>query len=909
MPSKITLFGPDDKSTTIWSPGSQPGPDGCANVYSSLFVDGYFYKECPTGMSSNALYVSYPAGYVSSTISQEDATQAARELLAIAGQELADSTGVCLLGDFQEVFSEVDACMNWDWVADKATEFPRELKNVIPDGTSYGTGEDSGVIVEFPIGNTLSFPLGIAFFYSSANIFLSDLSDDFAPSQALRVDIQDDYGLIHLDLMNFMHDTKPNLHVAAGRDTNENYAINLATVYSLHHTTTYQGKLVADYGSREIYGPAWDPELDGPPDNPFGEPNPNEIPEFTVAELGGFLFRIDTSSRSIINGKLAGVYLVCYKDDIQVYKYNAGLDDYESLYSIPYSPKNKTTYFGCSIIFDGEHTVAEIYIDGQFELSIPDNTLLNIHLPICYSRGFFSVDHWIGDITTGATYPGTNRLPPPVTTRYFEPIEIQRVTAPDPANPGKYFLPPIDMVGEGETELEVNKPFPRLGSGPVEQGFKTDLMNYESQITAIGGGAFFGASCPILTRFDLSGYPEIGKILWGAHALVVGKIEFNRYTEAANAPANPYKYLPTAYGIHPIIPVADFEAGIDWSEYEIFTDFTERYQQHLRYSCSWMGIFQPSEYFTEIFPSQNGGAVFTPPEPSEEETDAEEAGVYEPEQPQTADGWLYVSSMATLFPYYKEDLQTKTDLPNFYYFFEQGWFGSQTFQDVFAGIRTIKFMTGVQGKRTSEVLAGPEYNFKFRCPTPPADPPPINVNIPCVNKEFWMTGTFGPTEGGTHYPFVVDDWKDCLFGDPYNDVCYPSRKTWSNGFNFTPSMQVVFSGGAEVQVQFNPQPPELVHVGARILTKLHTEFKFLDMKVYREDWPGVIYSNRVAINLQTEFNDPPASDVAYSTVQEACYFVPGAAIARYERNELPGEIHLQDFVIIGARYKIVFTLP
>lgn len=915
MPSQVGLFGPDDKNTTIWSPGSEQNPDGCANVYSSLFVEGYFYKVCPTGFSSNQLYISFPAGYVSSTVSQEEATQFARELLAARGQEIADAQGVCTLGEFQEVFSTVDATYNWDWVADKGTIFPREIKNVIPDGSSLGTGDDSGIVVEFPIGNSLSWPLMIGFFYSGQTAFLSDTTNQINADDALRFDIQDPYGLIHLDLRSYKFSSQPNLTVFAGKDENSNGAgPNSADNYSFQNTCLYLGKLVADFGSREIYGPAWDPDTEGPSTNSYN-PNPNEIPEFSVASLGGFLFRIDTTSRSVINGKIAGVYLVCYKEDIQVYKYDAMTDDYESLYSIPFNPKDTTTYYGCSILTSGSGVkTAEIYIDGQFELSIPDDTLTNIHLPICYERGVYSVDHWVGDIVTGVTYPGTNRLPPPITTRYFEPTDILNPDVTDPTDPLKKILYPFDIVG-ASTALEANKPMPKLAAGEVGVGFTKDLLDVNDKVTNWFGGAFFGQATNVLMNFDLSVYPELGKVLWGAHALQVGKIEMNRYSSVPGIPSNPYRFLMTAYQIAPIIPKEDIP-GIDWPNYDLFQYFVETYNQHPRWSCSWDGIFQPSDIFTEEEAIEENNAT-EDEELDEEETIAFNSGLYLPAAIQSGDGWLYTTSMINMLPGRVftnlstgefKDIVTKDDLSNHYYFFTEGWYLTQVLTDLFSGIRTVKLMTGVQGKRTSEVLTAPEYDFHYRCPLPPADPDPINVNLECPNKEFRINGIMGPITGGTHYPLTITDWKDCLFGDPYSDVCYPSRKTWFNGFGFVPALQIVFNAGQGIQVQFDPQPNELLFLGSRILEKLHVEFPILKVEVYKEGWPGLLYSGEVFINARDTSNDPPASDLAYSTLQEACYFVPSGAIARYEEQTIL-DSPMIDLVEVGARYKFVFTLP
>lgn len=920
MPSKVGLFGPDDKSTTIWSPGSEVSTDGCANVYSSLFVEGYFYKVCPTGFSSNQLYLTLPAGFVQSTISQEDATQAARDLLAAKGAELAEAQGVCTLGEFQEVFSTVDATFNWDWVADKAVTFPRVIKNTLPNGTGFGTGDDSGIMVQFPKGNSISWPLMIGFFYQEPNLFLANLTDQLIPNTGLRIDIHNDYGLMHMDFMNFMHDPVPNLCVYAGRDENKLFELNTAATYVHQNISLYCGKLVADYGSREIYGPAWDEDLDGPADNPFFEPDHDVIPEFTIATLGGFLFRIDTASRSIINGKLAGVYLVCYKDDIQVYKYDALEDDYVSVGQIPFNPKNTTTYYGASILFDGTNKFLEIYLDGQFELSIADDTLTNIHLPVAYQRGVYSMDHWIGDITSGQTYPGTNRLPPPITTRYFEPTDILLPDVDDPGNPGKKFIWPSEPVG-GSTALEANKPYPKLRAGEVGQGFKLDLEDFTTMVSSGWGGAFFGGTTDLLTNYALTAYPELGKVLWGAHTLQVGKTEMNRYSSVEGIPSNPYKFLMTALQITPVIPVADIP-DIDWPNYPIFDIFLESYQQHPRWNCSWDGVFQPSDLFEDTADNESDDATEIN-EMTEDELPVFQAGLYPGDPRQKGDGWLYTSSMINMLPGRVfsdlgtgnfKDLLTKDDITNHYYYFGQGWFGSQVITDLFTAIRTVKLMTGVQGKRTSEPLEPPEYDFNYVCPTSPVFPP-LYVNLPCLRKEYEIVGTFGPISGGTHFPLVVETYKDCLFGDPYADVCYPSRSTWFAGFNFIPSLQVVFNSGQGIEVQFNPEPSELLYGGARILQKLHTEFIYLDLVVYKEGWPGTLYTSGVAINLQSLTNDPPAEDIAYSTAVEACYFVPGGAVARYDEDDFRslilnqfGDSPMIDLVEVGARYRFVFTL-
>jgi len=917
MPSEVLPFGPEDKNTTIWSPGSHPIPSSCANVYSSLFVEGYFYKVCPTGFSSNQLYLSFPAGFVNSTISQDDATRAAQELLALKGAELAEASGTCTLGEFQEVFSLVDSTYNWDWVADRADIFPREIKNTLPDGFAYGTGMDGGIKVEFPIGNSLAWPLMIGFFYSETTLFLDETANMVSPTEALRIDIHDDYGLIHLDFRTLHHELYPDLVVYAGKNSNESADIPEADEYVFQNTCLYLGKLVADFGSREIYGPAWDEETDGPSDEPSftGIVNEDQIREFTVAELGGFLFRIDTASRSIINGKLAGVYLVCYKNDIQVYKYDVGTDEYESLYSIPYDPQNKTTYFGCSIIFDGTNKVAEIYIDGQFELSIPDDTLTNIHLPMCYQRGVFSMDHWVGDIVSGVTYPGTNRLPPPITTRYFEPTDMLNPEEFSPSEPTKRILYPATIVG-ADTMLEANRPYPNLAAGEVGTGFSKDLMDANELVGSWWGGAFFGQAINILANFDTDQYPELGKVLWGSYALQVAKIEMNRYSDVVGIPSNPYKFLMTSYQIYPIIEKEEIP-GIDWSDYNLFDFYWEAYNQPVRWTCSWDGVFQPSDLFLEGSDPEpaEGGNATNLRDLTEAEIPVYQAGGYEQFAEQTGDGWLYSTSMLTLTPgrvfssisngEYK-DILTKEDVNNHYYFFSEGWFDTQVITDLFSGIRTIKLMTGVQGKRTSEPLEPPEYDFYYRCPLPPVFPDPIDIRIPCLRQEYEIVGVFGPIEGGTHYPLVIEDYHDCLFGDPYDDVCYPSRRSWSAGFSFIPSLDVVFNAGQGLFVSFNPATPELVHGGARILEKLHTEFVRLDFTVRKEGWPDIIYRGEVFINLRDMFNDPPASDIGFSTVQEACYFVPAGAVARYEE-DLFGDSPMIALVEVGVRYKFVFT--
>ena len=913
MPSKVLPFGPEDKNTTIWSPGSHPIPSSCANVYSSLFVEGYFYKVCPTGFSSNQLYLSFPAGFVNSTISQEDATQAARELLAEKGQEIAEAQGTCSLGEFQEIFSTIDATYNWDWVADKDVAFPRPFKNTLPDSLDYGTGDDSLIIIGTLVGNTLSWPLMVGFFYSDTTLFLAETGNTFAPTESLNIDIQNPYGLIHMDFRHLHHDTHPNLVVYAGNAANGAFDFIKPSNYVAHVTSLYAGKLVADFGSREIYGPAWDEDTDGPSDKPAftGIVNENEIPEFTVATLGGFLFRIDTTFRSIINGKLAGVYLVCYKEDIQVYKYNAGLDDYESLYSIPYNPKNKTTYFGCSILYDGENKVAEIYIDGQFELSIPDNTLANIHLPVCYQRGVFSVDHWVGDIVSGVTYPGTNRLPPPITTRYFEPTALLTYDVEDPDDPLKKIIWPVEPIGSTDL-LAANKPFPKLAAGEPETGFKLDRTDFAATVSSNWGGNFFGGTSNILTNFDLSTYPEIGAIPWGSYALMVGKTEMNRYSSALDIPNNPYKFLMVSQQLYPIIPNADVP-GIDFTTYPLFELYQDGYNQHPRWSCSWDAIFQPSDLISE---NREVGNATKIKDPSDRELPAFQAGVYDGVPIQTGDGWLYTTSMLTLTPgrVFSNsnnnefvNILTKDDIINHHYYFGHGWYGNQLITDLFTAFKTIKFMTGTQGKRTSDVLEAPVYDYKYRCPIPPTFPEIINVNIGCLRQEYEIVGVFGPISGGTHFPLIIEDYRDCLFGNPYDDVCYPTRQTWKHGFDFIPQLSVLFSSGDGLYVKLIPFVKEMVHGGARLLAKLHTEFFRLDVTVRKEGWPNVIYRGEVWIDLRDEFNDPPATDIGFSTAVEACYLIPETAEVEYR--EILLESPLIPLIEVGARYKFVFSLP
>ena len=919
MPSKVQLFGPDDRNTTIWSPGSEQNPDGCANVYSSLFVEGYFYKVCPTGFSSNQLYLSLPAGFVSSTVSQEEATQFARELLAAKGAELAEASGVCSLGEFQEVFSTVDATFNWDWVADKATLFPREISNKLPDGSGYGTGDDSGIIVEFPIGNSLSWPLMIGFFYSDTALFLNEVPNQVVPSDPLRLDIQDDYGLLHLDLMHFQHDTHPNLVVYAGGDFNGNFAPNDVDNYLFQNTTLYAGKLIADFGSREIYGPDWDEETDGNrnlEDNPFKTqiPNPDYQPEFTVASLGGFLFRIDTSSRSIINGKLAGVYLVCYKEDIQVYKYDVGADDYISVGTIPFNPQNTTTYYGASILFDGTNKFLEIYIDGQFELSIADDTLTNIHLPICYQRGVFSVDYWVGDIVSGQTYPGTNRLPPPITTRYFEPTDILNPDVQSPAEPEKKILFPAEIVGAA-TLLEANAPFPKLAAGEVEVGFTKDLIAANTQVANWFGGAFFGQAINILMNFDTAVYPELGKVLWGAQALQVGKIEMNRSSSVPNIPSNPYKFLMTAYQICPIIESEEI-LNIDWTDYDLFQYFMESYNQHPRWSCSWDGVFQPAALFEDTEAEESGNATQLR-DLNDTETPVFQAGLYEAVPEQTGDGWMYTTSMMNMLPGRVsttpgtgefKDILTKTDLNNHYYFFTEGWYSVQVITDLFSAIRTVKLMTGLQGKRTSEILEKPVYDFNYACPVPPTFEPPPNVNLECPNIEYVLTGQFTGIDGtGNFFEFANDTTKDCLFGDPLDSVCYPGGTTWSEGYNMNPVLVGMFGASPEgIQVFFNANPTEMVHVGARIMEKIFILMPRLVVTVFKEGWPGKIYEAEMLLELHTEINDPPATDIGFSTLTQACYLIPPLAVASYFEDTGSDFV---DLIEVGPTYKFVFTLP
>jgi hypothetical protein len=365
--------------------------------------------------------------------------------------------------------------------------------------------------------------------------------------------------------------------------------------------------------------------------------------------------------------------------------------------------------------------------------------------------------------------------------------------------------------------------------------------------------------------------------------------------------------------------VADLD-GIDWANYDLFNDFLESYQQPVRWACSWAGVFQPSDLFSDEEDgaggsSTSGGGV------SDYAESLEDSGLFEAPTEQTRDGWLYVTNMINLFPpYANAPVQTKADIATHAYLFDQGWFGSQVFQDIFTSIRTVKLMTGVQGKRTSDVLEAPEYDFRATCPIPPLEPDPINIYIPCVERTFEVRGTFVEEldgNGDTRFRLVPTYVRDCLFGDPFPDVCYPNGG-WSNGFNFQPLILDLPSNfpflGRTMLMVLEAQPTELVFSGAKIgdkLTNVPRAFGDLDLKVYREDWPGVLFSSAGLNNFRfaDAFTNNAAGVLAYETFTEACYFSTGLFVCQYNMQNPIASGSGPVVAALGVEFKFVFSLP
>jgi hypothetical protein len=257
-----------------------------------------------------------------------------------------------------------------------------------------------------------------------------------------------------------------------------------------------------------------------------------------------------------------------------------------------------------------------------------------------------------------------------------------------------------------------------------------------------------------------------------------------------------------------------------------------------------------------------------------------------------------------------KDILTKEDVNNHYYFFSEGWYGIQVITYLNSSIRTMKLMTGVQGKRTSDEFLEPAYDFNYSCPVAPT----VDVVSPaleCPNIEYVLTGEFTGIDGtGNFFEFENDTKKDCLFGDPWSDVCWPGGKTWQDGFNMNPILAVKFTSSAAngIQVFFNANPLEMIYKDARLMEKVYSLFPSLNVTVFKDGWPGKIYEALLLVDLRDTVNDPPATSIGYATAVEACYLVPGAAVATYREYPPSGtSSNFIDLVEFGVNYKFVFT--
>lgn len=435
MPTPSAPWLNDGQITTVWAEGGTPPPSSCDVFYRSRRFADYFFKECPTGQVGSGVYFIVPAGRFWSMISQEHADEQAINYLETAGQEAAQLNGVCKLGDFTEIFTSLQTALHWDWIGDKgAPSFPFHGHGIEIAGNGY----------------TLLPLLNFTFFKGSNGTALGA-----RPDTKLAFTVEPTHGMIHVNLASFSASLESLL--AGGWVTTGDLAQNLIPFQ------TYGGFLLGDFGSEEIWG---------------------DVNGEGAWELGGFLGVVETIESFATPfsphptdptkpGHFNG-YIIAYKDVVGIYKWSDVTETYETITTIDFDLRDRTTYIGYGIRYDRGRWAAEFYINGAWQYSIFDDSITSFTM-MRYQRGVLSMDYWMGDMLIGSMSPFTNRVPPALKVLSFEPAEVY--TAYPEARPvNKPELIPqgtatdtLDAI-EGPGSIRTAQPVKSLGFSATASG-------------------------------------------------------------------------------------------------------------------------------------------------------------------------------------------------------------------------------------------------------------------------------------------------------------------------------------------------------------------------------------------------------------------------------------------------------
>lgn len=688
MPTPSSPWGQSSKVGTVWSTGEVAPISACFNFWRSRRAAGYFYKECPTGQQGSGAYVIVPEGKFASALSQADADNLAREYLLSVGPTYANVNGTCELGQFIEIFSNLTGALNWDWIDNKDTDFPHRTGYIFAANNSPGR-------------NLVLLPMIALVTFTAPVVDVQAATNAFTPTQGLNYDIHDPHGLMHVDVRNW-HTEQATLVVEwgevlagaygeAGADLSANVTYRQANYYSM---------LIADFGSTEVH---------------------------QTANMGGAMFELVTTRRKLEdNGKISGSYFVCYSDIVRVFTYDPGIEDYAEVYSVAYSMKEVTSYWGASIILDefGEFK-SELYLNGAWQLDISDNDLIHIK-PCPYMRGETSLDFWFGDVFVGRINYFTNRIPPVLHAVYLQPTSISAFPPTESElSPTKWYIPPTTVVGAEEAKDANNLPV-SLAGGTATIGFQGHWPDYKDSITIQGFGQTF-AQAHLWVNFDYraGGLPPKP---YGCTALIAHQFRTMAYLKDEIPGINRQFLVPLPNSEYTNVQLPENPFMGNHEEESIWDFYFANGTDFVRSQCwnRWNTAYR---------------------------------------HPMDLDYRIACDNI---------DLVTRTEgklfdleqLATYWYKPAAGWQGAEVFSDVYSEIRGFFFKTGTAGIRTRDTLEAPVY-----------DPPECPKAVNCENYSVLLT-----------FPGLVDEQGGDLFVSTGQicDSLYPGLyNVAQGGWNWT----------------------------------------------------------------------------------------------------------------------------
>lgn len=755
MPTPCFPFG-DQNIPSVWEEGEYQHPDAQTG-YRNKAIGDYFYKTCATGYRGTGKWYEIGEGQIISNVSQTDADTQALSRLLEEGQAFADAEGTCELEPVCEILTSIQSIINWDWVVDRATNTPMCVKAT----------EISSAYTLLPMCN-------LTYYYETGMpVTAFDAHNCITPYK-----LHDEHGLMNIKFSDVFPSKKGLL--AAWWVTTGYQAPTLTPFQS------YIGYLISDFGSEEL----WED-----------------------SSLGGLLGIVETADSYAVtytddhfNG-----YIISYKSEIVIRKWNSALGMYEVRGTIPFNLKNRTAYIGLAIQYVEGNWVANIYINGVLQFTLADDNIVSLTV-FRYQRDVLSMDYWFGDIVIGSISPFATKSPPPVTVKYFAPEEA-------------YFdypvTPPVNQI-KLEPKGTATSPLDAVSGNaalvtPLPEKYAGFERLYDPAVSGVGT-------------------PKVSLgVRWNPNNWDDPKIQLRQRLYGC-CPAFEHMWYKTI--------IATFPYGMN-----------RQFDRKL-YSYDLIYFWRiPAAEFPDNIPAilandtgyYNDFAFLAPLD-----INCKPSGTDKPLTPEDMlIGVGYESMQHQTFPY-NNHLYTKDEVANNWIYFELDMQATDVIEiptTIKLRLPWVKMLSGAEGIRTRKYLGIPEFD-DCNCPYPV-----------CGDANYFRSSAFNMTvESSTRTYVSTSKVCDSLFSLGNTPLAYSLQP---NGWNWEITLEDILVGTGldakrKIRLTMHAIAPELMGQVLNSSQVYQYGKDLLRLRVWRSDWELPVWdSNILMISQVAVVPDPP----------------------------------------------------